>query len=532
MKKSHFKMMTVTAMIALFMCTSCGEGKTIVQTADSPNTSSSVSDVNNSNKDTGLSNPTPEEGDDLAIAKSEEPFDFCTKYSKDYSYLWDEECGIVIYPETTGSIPYVMVWRSYDNDSTAADLHEADASEFYFEYGNDLLAASDPTTYSIAGKNLSGAEYQYMVGEYKVTLLRLIDETPKTGYVLYTAKYLDDSKEKTLEALEVAIENYQLGKDFYERSTDDNETVYEIVPSITQTIQYETYCDGWYSVDIPKGWAVEADSFDSSAAAFEIHIFDPQHPDRQLYTALQALWFDSESSYTKLSNYIMAGSSFKGLPYLLGGSDAVAEMYQNFSVFKNSNYGQYMSFTNMNDWTEIEKFGTTPLGGELIRGYYTNDNGEEIEGIFSGNWKAGMKIYGYVYPGVIYSPMFFTAPSDEFNEWAEILNHCYCSLTYSEEYIDQYYKEESATMKAFQANTQIYNEMSDMITSSWYERQTTYDTISAKTSDATLGYDRVYNTETGEVYRVTTGFMDSYSGTLYSSIDESMYSLPIAGYIY
>ena len=32
-------------------------------------------------------------------------------------------------------------------------------------------------------------------------------------------------------------------------------------------------------------------------------------------------------------------------------------------------------------------------------------------------------------------------------------------------------------------------------------------------SDATLGYDRVVDTETGKVYRVEDGLMDSYDGT-------------------
>lgn len=527
-------------LVATLALSACGEGKTIIQDNSSkPDTSTSQSSSGtlNSTETQGTTQTSTsvseDEGDGLLVAKSGEPFDFCTKYSEDYTYVWDEDCGIVIYPESTGSIPYVMVWRSFDTDTSTAELHASDSSMLYYEYGNDVLSASEPVPYSIGGITLSGAEYVYMVGEYKVTMLRLIDESPSAGYILYTAKYLDDSKDETLDALEVAISCYRRGKNSYEvTTTGDADSALEIVPGITKTIQYETYNDNWITMDIPKGWAIEADSFDQSAAAFEIHIYDPKNPDRQLYTSIQTLYFVSKTAHDKLSSYIMGGSSFKGIPYLLGGENPVAEMFQNFSVFQNSSYGTYMYFPNMNNWTEIEKFGTTPLGGELIRASYTSDSGVEIEGVFSGNWKAGMKLYGYTYPGVIYSPMFFTAPADEFNEWSEILNHCLCSLKYTQEYIDEYYKEEQSTMKAFAANTQIYNEMSDMITSSWNARQTTYDTISAKQSDATLGYDRVYNTETNEVYRVTVGFMDTYSGTLYSAIDDSMYSLPISGYIY
>ena len=43
-------------------------------------------------------------------------------------------------------------------------------------------------------------------------------------------------------------------------------------------------------------------------------------------------------------------------------------------------------------------------------------------------------------------------------------------------------------MTASRIYSDIANDISDMITSSWNARQTTYDIISAKQSDAILGY--------------------------------------------
>lgn len=474
---------------------------------------------------------TTSEDDHLLIAKSEEPFNFCTKYSDEYTYKWDDECGITIYPKSEGSIPYVLVWRSYDTHSTAEDIHLGDKSEMNYYYGNDFISSTDPRTYTIGGKELSGAEYVYKVGEFEVNMIRLVDSSPASGYVLYTAKYLEGDKEETLEALETAITYYRAGKDSYELS-GGQKPEYEIVPSITQTIRYENVQDGWFSMDIPSGWTVDSASFDGTTAAFIVHVYDPYDPDKQIFVAMQNLAFVSQKAYTKLCNYPLAGSAFEGIPYLSGGSNPVYELFQNFEVYRNSQYGRYLSLAPINDWTAIESFGQTPLGGELIRASYKNNDGKEIQGIFSAKWANGITMYGYQYPGVFYSPMYFTAPADEFNEWADILNHCISSFQYSENYISDYYAAEKATMTAFKANTQIYNETSDLITSSWNARQTSYDTISEKQSDATLGYDRVYNTETNEVYRVSVGFMDSYSGTLYQAIDDSMYSVPIAGYIY
>lgn len=56
--------------------------------------------------------------------------------------------------------------------------------------------------------------------------------------------------------------------------------------------------------------------------------------------------------------------------------------------------------------------------------------------------------------------------------------------------------------------------------------------MSQKQSDATFGYERVYDTETGEIYKATTGFTDVYDGKRYKEVtDDNMYAVPISGYI-
>mgnify|MGYP000496174306 FL=1 len=65
----------------------------------------------------------------------------------------------------------------------------------------------------------------------------------------------------------------------------------------------------------------------------------------------------------------------------------------------------------------------------------------------------------------------------------------------------------------------------------WENRQTTYDIMSQKQSDATLGYERVYNTDTGEIYKAYNRFTDDYDGERYKSISDNMYTKGISGYI-
>lgn len=72
----------------------------------------------------------------------------------------------------------------------------------------------------------------------------------------------------------------------------------------------------------------------------------------------------------------------------------------------------------------------------------------------------------------------------------------------------------------------------DGIMSSWDSRNKSIDIISQKQSDATLGYERVYDTRTKEIYRAAKGFTSSYKGKEYKPVtDDNMYTTPISGYI-
>ena len=65
----------------------------------------------------------------------------------------------------------------------------------------------------------------------------------------------------------------------------------------------------------------------------------------------------------------------------------------------------------------------------------------------------------------------------------------------------------------------------------WENRQTTYDIMSQKQSDATLGYERVYDTETNEIYKAYNGFTDEYDGERYKPVTDDMYLQKTSGYI-
>ena len=72
----------------------------------------------------------------------------------------------------------------------------------------------------------------------------------------------------------------------------------------------------------------------------------------------------------------------------------------------------------------------------------------------------------------------------------------------------------------------------DGMMSSWENRNKSQDILSQKQSDATLGYERFYDTKTGEIYRAAIDFGDSYDGKRYQPVtDDNMYTEAISGYI-
>ena len=75
-----------------------------------------------------------------------------------------------------------------------------------------------------------------------------------------------------------------------------------------------------------------------------------------------------------------------------------------------------------------------------------------------------------------------------------------------------------------QSLSQTASEMSDTIMSSWENRNKSQDIISQKQSDATLGYERIVDTETGSIYKIDNGFTDWYTGPRYKAVTDDQYT--------
>ena len=105
------------------------------------------------------------------------------------------------------------------------------------------------------------------------------------------------------------------------------------------------------------------------------------------------------------------------------------------------------------------------------------------------------------------------------------------SIDFNDSYVKQTIDDGNAqTQNALAINASVQKAF-DSYMSAWENRQTSYDIMSQKQSDATLGYERVYDTDTGDIYKAYNGFTDDYQGNRYKSVTDNMYTEKTSGYI-
>ena len=118
-----------------------------------------------------------------------------------------------------------------------------------------------------------------------------------------------------------------------------------------------------------------------------------------------------------------------------------------------------------------------------------------------------------------------------FADYKEILLESINSIKFSDSYVKQTIDNGNAqTKQALALNASIQRAF-DSYMSAWENRSKSYDIMSQKQSDAILGYERVYDTETNDIYKAYNGFTDEYDGERYKSITDNMYTEKTSGYI-
>lgn len=291
-------------------------------------------------------------------------------------------------------------------------------------------------------------------------------------------------------------------------------------------VEFEKFDNGLVSMDIPKGWAVTVHP-GADAIHYTFKVENPKDPNYRIMFGMKTEGFLASEKERAWYASMYSTVEFGKLPAI---DPQTAEQY--FKVFNAA--AQYsteksFSYPSINNFTTVENLGKSITGGDILRANYTDENGNKIDGIFTAS-PTPVSLY-YVTAVNVYNIMFFTVPEGQLPDWEAALNHCASSIEFSDEFVSAFNDQEAIVAQTSVKLANIASQTSDIITSGWNNRQSTYDTISQKQSDATMGYERVYDTDTGDIYKADSGFMDHDWNGKYELVTDDMYKLPTSGYI-
>ena len=310
----------------------------------------------------------------------------------------------------------------------------------------------------------------------------------------------------------------------------------KIAKSKASQIEFEDYSINEFSIKKPKGWKVDTIG---DYIHYTIKVYDPNNPAYQFFLNMKTEGYNKSVDAKRWQQKYYPNNPFAKASVI--ATKNTEGFYKIFNDLGTLNNTSTFTFPTLTDFTVIDNLGKASLGGDMLRATFKDVNGKEGEGIFTAyvydvgpyyvleNIISGKKI-DIQYLNV-YDAIFITAPKDEFIDWQDTLNTICSSLKFTDTFINGFNHQQDAVMKNFQQIRAIGNEISDGIMDSWNKRNTSFDIMSQKQSDATLGYERVYDTETNEIYKAYNGFTDDYDGERYKPITDDMYSKKTSGII-
>ena len=310
----------------------------------------------------------------------------------------------------------------------------------------------------------------------------------------------------------------------------------KIVDSEIKNIVLEDYSTNEFKIKKPKGWKVDVLG---DYIHYTIKVYNPERPTYQFFINLKTEGYNKSEDAKRWQQKFYPNDIFAKASVI---EDKTTEgFYKIFNDLGTLNNNATFTFPTLTDFTVIENIGKGVLGGDVLRASFKDAEGKDAEGLFTAYvYDAGPYYVSEdflstkqidIYFLSVYDAIFYTAPKDDFINWEDTLSTVASSLEFTDTFVNGFNNQQDAVMKNFQNIRNVGNQITDGIMDSWEKRNKSYDIMSQKQSDATLGYERVYDTETNEVYKAYNGFTDDYSGKRYKSITDDMYTDKVVGYI-
>lgn len=281
-------------------------------------------------------------------------------------------------------------------------------------------------------------------------------------------------------------------------------------------LQLELFNGGFFSIEKPVGWEIFTAG---SCATFSFLIRDPQRHERQVfyYGEVGPVYLCEEQKGVDLAYMNMGG--YPVLWYEMPVIDPLtAENFlQKFHLIAGTGISNnFLPQAPKMEGVEIisSSPGQSLIAGDTknMRALFQQEN-SLAEGQFfvtvsellpcSAMPDSGIG-YGFSFTGI-------SAEQAQFKQLEAQLAKSIESLFISEDYVKNCLQQQDQQAQGILRAGKTLSSISDDMMASWENRNRSDDIISEKRSDAILGYERVFDQDTGEVYRVQNGFYDSYN---------------------
>ena len=218
------------------------------------------------------------------------------------------------------------------------------------------------------------------------------------------------------------------------------------------TVEYDTYeqPDGYFTMQIPKGWAIQTGG---DFISYIIDVYDPAQPQREIYIQLCGTGFQSAEGAALAQNYNASGETLFVMP------EATT-----LSYFEGWYQGLGGSFQLLET-----------LGGEadnaLLYGKATLPNGTQTEGVYSAVVSSLEYNYGINLSMTMgQNVRVLTAAPGELDAWLPTLSACADSVQFSELFQNKRAENWRQALGTSASLSASWNAMTDQMMALWEAR--------------------------------------------------------------
>ena len=318
-----------------------------------------------------------------------------------------------------------------------------------------------------------------------------------------------------------------------------------VVPTAASVLTLADKDTEAFTMQIPDGWEMRY-GWDGEKMLL-IRVYDPENPVNQIFYATDMVPFmKSEASAEMYANSKTAMFSeapvldpptnetlFKQIPKLRTYYLETVKSENTAAMIP-----EIYDFELLETLPAASAFSDDSLDDSIIYGTFrTADGSAEGEGI---GFASIVDLFGEMSSplyGVdmsyynVYNFTAITGAKDEFVNYEDILCRSFSSLQLKQEFVAKMLKSSEESFAALQEVNASITASYYNYNNAWLARSRSADIARQKFSDATLGYERVYDTETGEIYKAYNGFTDEYAGSRYQPVSDDMYTQGWSGYI-